>query len=238
MHDQDLPQFSKMLDQVCALLSRGAYVPSTGNTAMWFRAVKRFEIDDIRRAFDAHVSDPQRGRFVPVPADLIAQMQRRDEDDGRPGAEEAWATALLADDENSTLRWTRETAAAWAIARPVLRLGDEVGARMAFRESYARLVAEAREYGEPVRWEESIGMDLEQRHAAIGYEAPDVLMLGSNAPASVDGRNRARELLLRLRDRMTSTSHEIGADGVEKQRTAALKAQAAELTKRKLEDQQ
>jgi hypothetical protein len=238
MDNRELPQFSKMLDQVCALLSRGNYTPSTANTAMWFRALQRFDLEAVRAAFDAHVADPQRGRFVPVPADLIAQMQQRSEDDGRPRAEEAWAIALRAEDERLTLRWTRETAAAWAIARPVLRIGDEVGARMAFREAYARLVAEAREYGEPMHWEESIGLDLEQRHAAIGYEAPDVLMLASNAPASVEGRERAHALLLRLRDRMTSTSNEIGADGVEKQRTAALKAQAAELTKRRLEDEQ
>lgn len=238
MDRPDFQPFGAMLDQVCALLSRGTYVPSPQNTGMWFRALQRYPLADVRAAFDAHVADPVRGRFVPVPADLIAQMQNRAEDDGRPGAEEAWATALLADDEAQSLRWTSETAAAWGIARPVLRLGDEVGARMAFRETYERLIAEARIAGRPVKWEQSIGQDLEERQAAIGFERPEVLMLESNAPAAnAEGRARARALLAQLRTRMTTAPDELGADGIEKQRTAALKARADEMKNTYLEGQ-
>lgn len=74
MLDSDLDQFGQMLDAVCSLLSRGTYQPSPTNTALWFRALSAHSIEDVRAAFDAHVKDPERGRFVPTPADILRQI--------------------------------------------------------------------------------------------------------------------------------------------------------------------
>lgn len=167
MRETDFDEFGAMLDAVCGLLSRGAYVPSATNTALWFRALAAHDLDAVRAGFDAHVKDRQRGRFVPTPADVLAQIDGLAADDGRPGAEEAWATALRARDEAETVVWTAEMAGAWNVARSALDVGDEVGARMAFRESYGRLTDAARAQRQPAAWSVSLGFDPQRREQAI-----------------------------------------------------------------------
>lgn len=171
MRDTDLAEFSELLDGVCSLLSRGAYAPSSTNMALFFRALARYRLADVRAALDAHVADPQRGRFVPVPADVIAQIDRSAADDGRPGPEEAWAIALRAADEAETVVWTQDIAQAWHVARTVLDAGDEVGARMAFREAYARIVSEVRARRVSAKWVASLGFDAQRRDAALTQAA-------------------------------------------------------------------
>lgn len=86
-------------------------------------------------------------------------------DDGRPGPEEAWAIASPAlTDERITIVWTEEMAQASAVASPII--DDPVAARMAFLESYRRLVQQARDAGIPVKWTPCLGWD------AAGREGP------------------------------------------------------------------
>lgn len=167
MRETDYREFSLMLDSVCSLLSKGAYAPNGTNTALWFRSLAAHDLAAVRAGFDAHVRDPQRGRFVPNPADILAQIVGDLDDDGRPGPEEAWALAQKAADEAATVVWTPEIAQAWGIARSVQNLGDDVGARMAFKEAYVRIVSEARSKREPLRWEASLGHDAAQRDEAL-----------------------------------------------------------------------
>ena len=72
--DRDLEPFGAMLDAVCGLLSRGAYTPNEVSTAIFFRALQPWPFERVRAAFDAHVRDPERGRFVPTPADILAYV--------------------------------------------------------------------------------------------------------------------------------------------------------------------
>lgn len=240
MRDCDLAAFSEMLDAVCSLLSRGSYTPNGVNTALWFRALAAYDIDTVRAGFDAHVKDPQRGRFVPTPADVIAQIDGHAAADGRPGAEEAWATALRASDEAQTVVWTDEIAQAWGIAKPVFDGGDEVGARMAFKEAYLRLVDEARRARVAPAWSASLGHDPQLRDCALTaaargglLPAPDRIAL----PAPEESMRRlagaappeVRERLLALRGRLTARADEPSRDLLNKQRTADLKRDAAEL---------
>jgi len=102
------------------------------------------------------------GRFT-----LAAVMDRLSADDGRPGADEAWASALIADDEAETVVWTEEMAQAFFVAQPLLHAGDKVGARMAFRSAYERIVSEARASAIQVKWQASIGHDKDRRAEAI-----------------------------------------------------------------------
>lgn len=97
-------------------------------------------------------------------ADILKRIQVTD---GRPGANEAWAIAMLASDESATIVMTDEIAAALNIARPILAARDKVGARVAFIESYERITREARADGRPVNWFASIGFDAAQRDQAI-----------------------------------------------------------------------
>lgn len=248
MRDQDFDAFAAMLDDVRALLPSGQPALSATAKAMFFRALGAHGIAEVRAALDAHVRDPQRGRFAPTPADVIAQIEGLASNDGRPGAEEAWAMALHARDEAETVVWTAEMAEAWSIARGVFELGDEVGARMAFREAYTRLVEDARRSHMPAAWSVSLGFDLERRTLAItvavhagrlpqeelqALPAPargDMLLLPTASANTEEARQRLRELAERLRNPPERPS----AAQLEHERTLALKADAARLVAERL----
>lgn len=83
---------------------------------------------------------------------------------GHPSANEAWALVLSSADESDTVVWTEQIAEAAGIAQPVLDAGDEVGARMAFRDAYDRIL---RERPDAPKWFASLGTDHGRRTAAI-----------------------------------------------------------------------
>lgn len=244
MREADFDAFGSMLDAVCGLLSRGSYSPSAPNTALWFRALATHDLEAVRAGFDAHVRDPQRGRFVPTPADILAQITGAH--DGRPGPEEAWAIALLGRDEAQTVVWTAEMAEAWGIARTVLELGDEIGARMAFREAYSRLVDSARALRMPVAWSASLGFDEALRKDAISTAVmagrlPHSELLALPAPSgqsllslaeSTSGSEETRKALADLADRLRDRGSQPSIDVLERERTRALQAE----TQRKVDE--
>lgn len=93
-------------------------------------------------------------------ADVVSRLN-----DGRPGVEEAWA--MLPKDEYSTAVWTVEMSQASAVVHDLMASGDEVAARMAFKEAYNRLCQDARDRGEPVSWSASLGWDKNGRESAL-----------------------------------------------------------------------
>lgn len=219
MRESDFEAFGALLDGACGLLSRGKYAPSATNTALFFRALARHPIEVVRQAFDAHIADTKRGQFVPNPADILAQIEGQAADDGRPGAEEAWAMAMRANDEAETIVWTEEMAQAYAICKPLMDEGDQIGARMAFKESYLRQVEDARRIRRPVVWSASLGHDVEKRHVAL-VKAETLGLIGAGealrlAPPQAEGDQFA--LLLE------ASAVRPGPEGV-RQRVAALKA--------------
>jgi hypothetical protein len=86
-------------------------------------------------------------------------------DDGRPGPEEAWA--VLPFDEATSVVWTEEMSKAFWIAYPLIGEGEMIPARMAFKEAYLRLVAEARELRVPAKWTVSLGHDKDGRKPVL-----------------------------------------------------------------------
>lgn len=86
-------------------------------------------------------------------------------DDGRPGPEEAWA--MIPKDEFSSVVWTDEMSIAMQHARSLLDEGEMVQARMAFRERYVQLVADARDARVAPNWTPSLGHDPAGREAAL-----------------------------------------------------------------------
>lgn len=97
-----------------------------------------------------------------------AVVERIQSDDGRPSANEAWGIALSAFDEAATVVTNDEIGEAMAAARPVMDGGDEVGARMAFRDAYDRVVRKARMAGiTSPKWYPSLGHDPMLRIDAI-----------------------------------------------------------------------
>lgn len=83
---------------------------------------------------------------------LAAILERIAVLDGHPEPNEAWAIALKASDESASAAMTAEIATALHASSPVLAAGDEVGARMAFIDSYKRCLMESRRERKPVRW--------------------------------------------------------------------------------------
>jgi hypothetical protein len=241
MQPSDLAEFTALLDGTCALLSRGSYQPNAASTALFFRAMQAYPLHVVRKGLEAHMADPQRGRFVPVPADVIAQIEGAAAQDGRPDAEEAWAIAVRAADEAETVVWTTEIAQAWGVCQPVFALGDEVGARMAFKSAYARLTSEARNVREPVSWSPTIGHDESRRADALTRAVecgrlpaaylpapmgPVAGLLELSAVRGIPANVKSR--LLEIRQQITPRPDDVpGEDFLAKQRTVELKAEAA-----------
>lgn len=121
-------------------------------------------------------------------ADLLERIETAD---GRPLADEAWATAILAMEESETFIWTRETQQAFSIAKPLVEINDRVGARMAFRDAYARLVQEARAHHVPVAWSPSLGWDVERRREVLESAVINGRLPASYVQGLLPGPDRA-----------------------------------------------
>lgn len=93
-------------------------------------------------------------------SDVISRL-----DDGRPGVEEAWG--MIPRDEQVTVVWTEEMAMAMSAAHNLMDDGDMIGARMAFKEKYLSLVQKARDEGNPVQWQASLGYDKHGREPIL-----------------------------------------------------------------------
>lgn len=264
MVEHDFDDFQALLNATCSLLSRGKYEPNSMNTAMFFRSLAQYDIATVREGFDAHMRDHARGRFTPLPADILAQIEGKG--DGRPDEEEAWAIALRSTDEQTTVVWTQEIAQAIQEVKVVLAAGDRVGARMSFKAVYTRLVADARKAQVEIEWSASLGRDKSARNAALLHHVKSgrisadllehspvdthLLMLELEKPVEVKAlpgnpelaeqlRKDAEIAKQKLRDYLKEPRGERQlnkADAEAKERTAALKAQTAERV-RQLQEQ-
>lgn len=99
-------------------------------------------------------------RFRLTLADIIQRL-----DDGRPGPDEAWS--MIPRDEYQTVVWTEEMARAMRAAQPLLDVGDQVAARMAFKDAYQREISSTREQHKIVCWIASLGWDVNGREHAL-----------------------------------------------------------------------
>lgn len=120
-----------------------------------------YPYDEICKAL-ARVRKEHAGKLT-----LKVIIDRIRKPDARPAANEAWALSLPAQDESNTVVWTDEMSQAWAVALPVLESGDKVGARMAFIQTYERLVTIAEAENKSPCWRVSQGWDTEKRVQAI-----------------------------------------------------------------------
>lgn len=154
MNDADKQAFRELMEEL-----GNAYGQEVGGKlkAYWRVLSPRMDIETLAGAVDAHMADPQRGRFFPLPADLIAACQTAG---GHPGADEAWAICLESLDEAASVVITDQILAARSAAQPVMDAGDEVGARMAFKGAYER---EVKQGPAMPQWRFSAGHDPARR---------------------------------------------------------------------------
>jgi len=160
MRIEDKPRFSKLLADVLA--GYGKKLPEAAEVNLWFRQLSPFLPSVIEKAFASYCME--RPDFAPAPNGIIARCKLLD---GRPDDNEAWAIAITSQDEAETIVWTQEMAEAFGIASPLLAGGDEIGARMAFKDAYKRLVDDARATNRPACWSVSAGWDGDRRQIAV-----------------------------------------------------------------------
>jgi len=99
-------------------------------------------------------------RYKLTTADVISRLE-----DGRPMVEQAWA--MIPQNEDDSVVWTAEMAEAYGAAAPLLKGGDAIAARMAFKQVYEKIVQLARDEGRPVKWVPSFGFDKAGREDAV-----------------------------------------------------------------------
>lgn len=202
MRNSDVPEFTKLLSDF--LMGYGKPRPDADTIAFWFKSLSPFSPATIGQAFNSYSTE--RPDFAPAPNGIVARCKLMD---GRPEENEAWAVAITSRDERETVMWTEEMQEAFTLCRPVLESGDEIGARMAFKDAYSRLVLAARAQNRPAKWNVSAGWDNERRqlvvaravsagllsgpqpHLAIGYE-------GDSQPVRPEGLERVKEALASL----------------------------------------
>jgi len=129
---------------------------STAAALAFLSDLENFNSADIKRSLQ---KCRQQLQTFPTVAHVIERIE-----DGRPGAEEAWA--LLPKNEGESVVWTEETSYAYGICKGLIK-SDPVAARMAFKETYTKRVAEARNSQIAPRWTVSLGFDRNQRNAAL-----------------------------------------------------------------------
>jgi hypothetical protein len=160
MLDTDKPEFATL---VRATLKTYRAECDADVLRLWWGVLVQYGMDEVRAGFTRYVSSRE-SKFAPVPANIIDAIEAS-RPDGRPGAEEAWA--MYPHDEYASAVITDEIAEAMRVARPLIDDGDRIGARMAFKEAYGRIVAVNKANGVPVRWFPSLGADKEGREDAM-----------------------------------------------------------------------
>lgn len=162
MLDTDRAEFVGMLK---AILKTYRVEPDAEVLRLYWGVLSKHSIQHVRAGLSAFVSNPA-NKFSVTPAHLVESIESI-VPDGRPGADEAWA--LYPHDETSSAVITDEMADAMRVAMPLLDDGDRIGARMAFKDAYTRIVAHNKAAGIPVRWFPSLGTDREGRELAISH---------------------------------------------------------------------
>ncbi|MFJ2319221.1 hypothetical protein [Pseudomonas sp. NPDC087817] len=158
MNDQ---QVAGLAAAICATAEAMGQEMNPGTAAMMAEDLCAYSVPTVKAALKACRFEVK-GKLAM--ADILQRVQSSD---GRPGKDEAWSIALSGHDESETVVLTTEIQQAMTAAAPILRVGDKVGARMAFMSAYERLVTQARAQAIPTSWNVSLGHDPVRRVTAI-----------------------------------------------------------------------
>lgn len=132
-------------------------------------------------------------RWFPKLAELreLAGVLHFTSHDGRPGPEEAWARMPKGERmEDDSVVWCEEERIAYGACRSLLLDGDQIGARMAFKERYEKELAEARSQARPAQWTVSVGYDIEHRLATLATGVHEKRISLENALNFVPGERQ------------------------------------------------
>jgi hypothetical protein len=219
METREKPQFLQLLTRTMA--AYGKPLPETGIVDAWVLEMTPFPLQVIEQGMAAYRD--LNGQFSPVPAAITKICRVMD---GRPSDEEAWAMSFPACSEQETVVWTEEMREAFLKCKPLLDICDNVGARMAFKALYNRLVDDARRDMRAPRWEVSPGRDRQKREFAIKRaedlgrlpppepdesDVPRLASPGRGEDSCPEGLKRVKELvatLVPMSERVDKLRHE------------------------------
>ncbi len=165
---------------------------------IYWDTLREHEFEALQEAMQCHIKDPEHGYLMPKPADIIRHLPA----DRIMGADAAWEVAMISElwDEDATIVTPMAVFMAFPFA--IWRMGDKVGARMAFKDAYPAALAK---YGDQV--EISMGFHPAGRAAAV---------LDAVRTGLID-RQEARLLLPQL----TDAEFALGTDGGEPKKLGA-----------------
>ena len=161
VNDQDKKAFAEILEPVFSTYNK---TTDAQTLKLWFALMQKYDIQTFKKAIYSHLTDSESGRFMPTPAHIIAQIEKTSNKNKQLSSDEAWAIALQALDERNTVVWNDAISEAFAIAKDVLP--DRVGARMAFKNAYERIL-NSLESHDKLKWYPSIGTCKETRQEAL-----------------------------------------------------------------------
>ena len=176
MLDTDKKEFSEV---VRATLSVYRVEASADVLRVWWGVLQSYTIEQVRNGFSRFVSSKE-SKYPPVPAHIVEAIELN-EPDGRLGADEAWATYPR--DEISSAVINNEIAEAMQSAQPLIKDGDMIAARMAFKDAYNRIVARNKNAGIKPKWFPSLGSNPQGHEDALKAAAEKGLLSKSH----VDG---------------------------------------------------
>lgn len=163
----------KILENLAATAELMGQTLSPTAIHMMAKDLQQYPLSTVIEAL-SRLRRESKGRFsLAAIIDQVEQLQP----DGRPGADEAWA--MIPRDEYASCVMTEEMGEALHVAQPLLNEGDQVAARMAFKEAYTRLVDANKRAGIKPKWFPSLGMDKEAREAVLA-EAVRLGRLGAD----------------------------------------------------------
>jgi Domain of unknown function (DUF6475) len=87
MIDQDKHAFKELLTNVMAFYRQDI---STFALQVWWSACQGYDLEQVRKALNAHAVDPDRGQFAPKPADVVRALQGTKTDRARA----AWGKVM------------------------------------------------------------------------------------------------------------------------------------------------
>lgn len=241
MTPNDYEPFALGLRRAFLACSAGQREPDAATVEAYFDLFPTVPLPTMLRALKAHMLDAERGKFPPRPGDLTHQLQQLD---GHPDPDAAWAIACGAADEDATVIWTPAIAQAWGEASALYRK-NPVGAALAFKSVYAKLLSSERAQGRTATWHPSLGFNKAMAKAALekGIEAGLIhhsglgkeqqQLIGNQAQLMIESSMAALSPSRRMADALAGvyaklTGKQLDAPEVptDRQRTERLKADA------------
>ena len=191
MINSDKNKFVEILTTCSSIYRQEIETPAI---KVFWSLLSGYEINEVEAAFYKYMSE---GRFMPTPAEIIARISSTKK---HVDKNEAWAICSRLATEEDTAIITAQMRDAWAISYPIYEAGDKVGARMAFIETYERLVA----FNPEIHWEvqggsnKSLKQHRVEEAVRIGRLSEDHLLIHQHSDESIGFESLTNQLLLNV----------------------------------------